>query len=350
MAVSMQVVAVIAFYMVAALVMVFVNKIVLNTAPNLPTFLCSFQSISTVLLLTLTSLFTSHVQIPTLDYSTARKLAPLMIVDAAGFLFNTLCLRDVEAAYYNIARGLVLPLTILVVSIHSFSRPSLSVVGCASVVTFGFLLGTSFQEDVPAKAVPGPLALFYGFLSSLSIAVHAVLVKSSLPHVNGSATMLSYWSNLGSAVLLGFTAVLSGEVGDFLGMMKDSEWDWATFAWGNLITGVFGFLISVAGILSVKITSPVTHMFSSASRSVLQIVLGVKIFGDIITRQRIASAFTIMFGTLLYTYVKSQEPKPQPVEAAVPLISKDLESQQSHTSNSEAPVDSYYARSSQEKS
>ncbi|KDR70715.1 hypothetical protein GALMADRAFT_75908 [Galerina marginata CBS 339.88] len=323
----MQVVAVIAFYMVAALVMVFVNKIVLNTAPNLPTLLCSFQSIATVLLLSLTSLFTSQVQLPTLNYSTARKLAPLLIVDAMGFLFNTLCLRDVEAAYYNIARGLVLPLTITVVAMHSFTRPSLPVVGCASIVTFGFLIGTSFQENLPAKSVPGPLALLYGFLASLSIAIHAVLVKSSLPHVNGSATKLSYWSNLGTAVLLGFTALLSGEVRDFTQMMKNSEWDWATFAWGNLVTGVFGFLISIAGILSVKITSPVTHMFSSASRSVLQIILGVKIFGDVLTRQRVASAFTIMFGTLLYTYVKAREPPPQPTESAVPLEPKDLESQ-----------------------
>jgi len=315
-------------------VMVFVNKIVLNTAPNLPIFLCLFQSISTVVLLTLTSFLTSRVDIPKLEISTAQKLAPLIFVDTAGFLFNTLCLRDVEAAYYNIARGLVLPLTILVVSLHSFSRPSIKVVGCASVVTFGFFIGTSFKENIPEKAVPGPLALFYGFLSSLSIAVHAVLVKSSLTHVNGSATKLSYWSNLGTAVLLSLTAVLSGELKDFIRMMHSSDWDWMTFVWGNIITGVFGFLISIAGILSVKITSPVTHMFSSASRNVLQIILAVKIFGDVITRQRIVSAFTIMLGTLLYTYVKAQEPqKPQNPESTMVQTksmsgSKDLEAQQ----------------------
>lgn len=248
--------------------MVFVNKIVLNTAPNLPIFLCLFQSIATVVLLTLTSLFTSQVDIPKkVDLGTAQKLAPLIFIDTAGFLFNTLCLRDVEAAYYNIARGLVLPLTIAVVSMHSFTRPSLKVVGCASVVTIGFFIGTSFEASdiLPEQSVPGPLALFYGFLASLSIAIHAVLVKSSLAHVNGSATKLSYWSNLGTAVLLSFTAVFSGEMREFLSMTARSDWDWTTFMWGNVVTGVFGFLISVAGILSVKITSPVTHMFSSVS-------------------------------------------------------------------------------------
>ncbi|KAH9475580.1 GDP-fucose transporter 1 [Psilocybe cubensis] len=327
MAVSIQVVAVITFYMVAALVMVFVNKVVLRTAPNLPTILCAFQSIATVLLLSITSLFTSQVQLPTLDYTTARRLAPLMLIDASGFLFNTLCLRDVEAAYYNIARGLVLPLTILVVSMHSFTRPSLSVVGCACIVTGGFLVGVSFEKGLPSQAVPGPLALFYGFLSSLSIAMHAVLIKSSLPHVNGSATKLSYWSNLGTAVLLSFTALINGEVLSFLQMTQDSNWDWTTFAWGNIVTGVFGFLISIAGILSVKITSPITHMFSSASRTVLQMALGVKIFGDILTTRRIMSASMILLGTLLYTYVKANEPKPQVGEVmAIPKV-KDVESQ-----------------------
>ncbi|KAF9011778.1 hypothetical protein BDQ17DRAFT_1420194 [Cyathus striatus] len=322
MPVSMQVVAVVAFYMIAALVMVFVNKTVLNSSPELATLFMFFQSIATVLLLNFTALFTSQVQIPTLNYGTARKLTPLIAIDACGFIFGALCLRDVEAAFYQIARGLVLPLTIFIVSLSSSSRPSLSIVACASIVTLGFFLGITFQHDLPEKAMPTPLALFYGFLSSLSIALHAVLVKSSLPHVNGSSTMLSYWSNLGSAILLGGLALLQGEVTRFIAMMSDSTWDWKTFLWGNIVTGIFGFLISIAGILSVKVTSP----SPTCARSVLQVFLGVKIFGDIVTRQRIISLITILCGTLLYTYVKSQEtPAPSP-PPTLPRVAKDIES------------------------
>ncbi|KAF8065213.1 hypothetical protein FPV67DRAFT_1653962 [Lyophyllum atratum] len=327
MAVSTQVIGVVGFYMVAALVMVFVNKVVLNATPNLPTLFMFFQSIMTVLLLNFTALFTSHVKLPSFDKSTAVKLAPLILVDASGFIFNALCLRDVEAAFYQIARGLVLPLTIAVVALASMTRPSMAVVGCAAVVTLGFFLGISFSDGLPAQAVPAPLALFYGFLSSLAIALHAVLVKSSLPHVGGSSTMLSYWSNLGSAVLLGVLAILKGEVWEFYTMVNGGNWDWSTFLWGNLVTGVFGFLISIAGILSVKVTSPVTHMFSSAARTGLQVFLGVKIFGDAFTSQRAISVATILTGTLLYTYVKSREhstpPALQPakdVEAQSPLM------------------------------
>jgi GDP-fucose transporter C1 len=45
---------------------------------------------------------------------------------------------------------------------------------------------------------------------------------------------------------------------------------------------VVGFLICLAGFLSIKVTSPVTHMFSAAVRSVLQTLIGVWLFHDVI--------------------------------------------------------------------
>lgn len=147
--------------------MVIVNKAVLISTPDLTVLFMFFQSIVTVLLLHVTALFSSAISIPTLDLTTAGKLAPLIIVDAAGFTFNALCLRDVEAAFYQVARGLVLPLTITIVALQSRTPPSLKVCGCAAIVTLGFSIGVTSSIDLPESAVPTPLALFYGFLSSL---------------------------------------------------------------------------------------------------------------------------------------------------------------------------------------
>jgi len=294
--------------------MVFVNKIVMLNNPELTILFMFFQSLTTVLLLTLTSFLTPLVSVPSWSRSsvpaniaTIKNLFPLILIDALGFVFNALCLRDVEAAFYQIARGMVLPLTITVVAITSRTPPAKSVVLCAFVVTVGFLLGVAWPTAIPEKSMPGPLALFYGVLSSLSIAIHAVLIKSSLTYVGGSPTQLSYWANFGAAIFLGILALLRGETQGFVGLVRGGEVDLRTFFWGNVITGVFGFLISVAGILSVKVTSPVTHMFSSAARSVLQVALGVKIFGDVVNQQRVLSVLTILAGTLLYTWFKSRE-------------------------------------------
>lgn len=42
--------------------------------------------------------------------------------------------------------------------------------------------------------------------------------------------------------------------------------------------------MGIASLLSIKITSPITHMVSSAVRGVASSILGVWIFSDIITR------------------------------------------------------------------
>jgi hypothetical protein len=136
------------------------------------------------------------------------------------------------------------------------------VIVAASVVTAGFFVGVS---PFDLRSMPRPMGLVYGLISSLSIAVHAVLVKGSLPVVGGSVTQLSYWSNLSTACALGVATLINGEAVTFVSLLGSGTWDWRVFLWGNLLTGLFGFLISIAGILSVKVTSPVTHMFSSVS-------------------------------------------------------------------------------------
>jgi hypothetical protein len=49
-------------------------------------------------------------------------------------------------------------------------------------------------------------------LSSLFIALHGVLIKSSLPHVNESTIKLAWWTNLGSALALAQCIIFSGNV------------------------------------------------------------------------------------------------------------------------------------------
>jgi GDP-fucose transporter C1 len=154
----------------------------------------------------------------------------------------------------------------------------------------------------------------------LFIALHAVLIKSSLGYCDNSTIQLAYWTNLGSAVLVAPFVFLNEEVKVLNLLLDDPSWNKGVFLWGTFVTGVFGFLLCVAGLLSIKVTSPVTHMFSSAARSVLQTVLGVWIFGDIMTVNRAASISTILAGTMFYTWVKSLPQAPP-----LPQRSADLE-------------------------
>lgn len=98
-------------------------------------------------------------------------------------------------------------------------------------------------------------------------AVHAVLIKRSLPYVDNSAIQLAYWTNATSALMLLPFVFFNGEVASVwagLGYGQFSDpiaagvghpgavitpplWDWQTFVVGCLVTGVVGFLLCVAG-------------------------------------------------------------------------------------------------------
>lgn len=82
--------------------------------------------------------------------------------------------------------------------------------------------------------------------------------------------------------------------------------------------------MSIASLLSIKVTSPITHMVSSAVRGVAASLLGVWLFHDVIStyvkvirrvsvslktvpRGRASSIAIILGGSVFYTWVKHKE-------------------------------------------
>jgi len=323
---TLKVAGVVSFYMSSALVMVFVNKAVLSNSPDLPLLFLLLQLLIAVILLHASASVFKTIDLPRFDIQIAKKLIPVVLVNVIGLVFNTLCLRDVEASFFQIARGLVLPLTILVSSLHTRTSPTTKVLSAAAVVTVGFFIGVAPSSSIPVTAVPSSLSLLYGVLSSLFIALHAVLIKSSLSHCNNSTIQLAWWTNVGSAIFLLPAVILHGETVLLSDMIQSGTWDGTLFCLGSLITGFFGFLLCIAGLLSIQVTSPITHMFSSAVRSVLQTLLGVWIFNDILTVNRGASILVILGGTMCYTWVKSGPAPPRrqdDVESATSEVPKE---------------------------
>lgn len=338
---SFQVAAVILFYIGAALVMVFVNKAVLNATPTLPMSFLFIQLVLAVLLLHLVSFVSStarlqrilpfKIRLPVLDGQTAIKLLPFVTVGVAGLSFNTLCLATVDASFFQIARGLLLPMTVVLSSVATRTLPKTAVVSSVLVVTLGFFLGLHPSSYITSSVIKNPplLPILYGVLSSVMLALHAVLTKSAHAHVgnDNSVIKLMYYGNLMSAVFIVPFIFWNGEAGPLMTLWKVGGHDWRVFAIGTCVTGFFGFLLGVANLLSIKVTSPVTHMFSSAAKSVLQSILGSYLFGDIITSHRAASIVVITFGTLLYTWNQSNHQRSRSKDETKPHTapSTDLE-------------------------
>ncbi|KIK06486.1 hypothetical protein K443DRAFT_129770 [Laccaria amethystina LaAM-08-1] len=251
---NFRVAAVILFYVGAALVvsvaMVFINKAVLNATPALPMSFLFIQLVLAVLLLQLASFISStarlqriwsfRIRLPALDGQTAIKLLPPVTVGVAG--------------HYG----------------PSFLQHLSSLV---------FFLGVHRSSYITSSVSGNPplFPILYGVLSSVMLALHAVLTKSAHGHVGTDNSVISR-----SVFIVPFV-VWNGEAGPLTTLWKVGGHDLRVFAIGTCITGFFGFLLGVANLLSIKVTSPVTHMFSSAAKSVLKSILGSYLFGDIIT-------------------------------------------------------------------
>lgn len=238
-----------------------------------------------------------------------------------GILAKTYCLAAVDAAFYQVARGLLLPFTLLLSLFVLRPRPyfpPLSLLGVGAVM-LGFVIGLS--KDVTAH-LTGSKGIALGIGSSFTTAVESVVVKKYLSTDSKSggdsekaddSEVLGVWqtvwmSNVISLVvflipLLIFTgdaATLLTSVYGASGSIPSSFYPLA-FA-----TGFVGFLLTIATFLQIKVTSPTTHMIVTASRGVAQSALAVAVFGETVTSGRVGSMAMILSGSALYGWAKDR--------------------------------------------
>ncbi|TFL03811.1 hypothetical protein BDV98DRAFT_648690 [Pterulicium gracile] len=296
--------AVVTFYLVAALAMVMANKWVLN-ATDAPLFFLCTQLFIAVVLFAISDAVGILPDKLTFDFKICKGLTSMVGLNVLSLSFSNFTLQYVDASFYQVARGLVLPFTVLTSFIVLHSRPSLRIlIGCL-VVTMGFFVGVFLDgTQVSLKGVS------FGVASSVITAIHSVVIKQSLEIVDGSALLLSWYTNALSAMVLVPVFLLAGEGPAAAGIIAGVDKTISTFIWGSLLTGVIGFLMSIASLLSIKVTSPITHMVSSAVRGVAAFLLGVWLFGDLVTTGRATSVGLILAGSIYYTWVKHKESQP----------------------------------------
>ncbi|KAI9341525.1 hypothetical protein DFJ73DRAFT_661754 [Zopfochytrium polystomum] len=317
-----MVVFAVSFYIVSSIVMVMVNKAVLNSVPLPITFLW-LQLLVAVVLIRVSALL-GWVRLPLASWKACRETLPLIVVNVVGLTLNTLCLEHVEASFFQIARSMVLPFTVLLSRYFLRDRISPAILLSCGTVLAGFLIGSLFDSGAGGgritSSTTAPLGVLLGVASSLSTAVHAVVIKKSLFAVKGSVMDLVYYNNLLSAALLLPVLAACGELAQvrelalaaIAGAAETADraalrQQLAALLVGGLVTGFFGFLINIAGFLQIKVTSPVTHMISSAFRGVLQTGVAVWVFNDFVSTPRALSIALTLSGSAAYAWVRSSE-------------------------------------------
>ncbi|KAJ3149612.1 hypothetical protein HDU89_003665 [Geranomyces variabilis] len=294
----------IAFYMVTSIVMLVANKMVLLRVALPATFLW-IQLIIAVGIMQVGH-FLNWFAIPTVNIATCKKLRPVVALNVVGLTLNTYTIQMGDASFYQIARGLILPLTV-VLSWMFLERPSGKALGACAVVTGAYLCGT-LGESESVNISTG--AVTFGVLSSITAAGQAIVVKKAMGSIGdgGNTIDIVYYNNLLSAACFPVVMLVTGEAVACLRYARQmlqadasAPFDYGiarTFTFGCLVTGVLGFLLNVAGFLQIKVTSPLTHVVSSAARGVLQTVVAAVLFNETVTSVRATSLVGITLGNL----------------------------------------------------
>ncbi|KAF9103295.1 hypothetical protein BGX27_010638 [Mortierella sp. AM989] len=311
------------FYMITALIMVACNKWALNTI-ELPWLLLWSQMLIAVILLKLCD-GAGFLTVPEIRPDVAKALIPLIAINVIGLGVNTLCLVYVDTSFYQIARGLVLPFTVIF-AYTLLGQPSSSLVlGACFIVFCGFYTGVTSEINV------SQLGIFFGVVSSVTTSLHAIVIKKSLGAVNNSSTDLAFYNNFLSCLATTPIVFLSGESSLVMEKLSNEGFQaFHSFLAAVLVTGIFGFLVNLAGFMQISKTSPTTHMISGAVRGVLQTLLGYFAFNDIITSGRLIGIVLILSGGAVYTYAKDKEMQANSKPTYIPMTQKDLDEDDDH--------------------
>lgn len=269
------------------------NKLVLNIVSAPFALLLGHSSVA-ILLIRLGVLF-GLCTAPKLHYTALSQIKFFLGAKAIAQLSKIICLQHVQMGFYQIARGLLLPFTVglSILFLHDSRLGLWSLVACGTV-TFGFLIGVSGV----GLARSSVLGISLGVGSSMSTAVETVVAKKHVSKEHTNLLDLTY----ASAIILApiaFLGIITFKESDKLAEIGNGSPMYHYIA--TLVAScVMNTLLTVAALRQIQITSPITHMISTAARGILQTCLAVTFLNESLSVDRLASIMTIVLGTCLY--------------------------------------------------
>mmetsp|Transcript_38553 Transcript_38553/g.86886 ORF Transcript_38553/g.86886 Transcript_38553/m.86886 type:complete len:352 (-) Transcript_38553:251-1306(-) len=239
-------------------------------------------------------------QFPKAEYlvGQARQIFPLSLVFVGMITFNNLCLKWVEVSFYNVARSLTIVFNVFFSRVLLGIPTSFKTILCLGVVIIGFLIGSHGELNF---SVLGTCA---GVMSSLFVSLNSIFTKKVLPVVDDNHWKLTFYNNVNASFLfLPLIFIFEGDV------IKGSQ-DQLTSGlfWSAMcVAGFFGFSIGIVTVLQIKATSPLSHNISGTAKAAIQSLMAFYLWGNQPTVLGVLGIFTVLGGSLLYTFIKMNE-------------------------------------------
>ena len=336
MAEVMYIASVVATYWVVSISMVYLNKILMSNegiSIPAPLFVTWYQCIVTVIICWIAGLCGQRArgnvanatqysavsvnengtsqpanppkpsffaQFPKSEYllSQARQIFPLSLVFVGMITFNNLCLKLVQVSFYNVARSLTIVFNVFLSRVFLGIPTSFKTVLCLMIVIFGFVIGSQGELNF---SIYGTLA---GVMSSLFVSLNSIFTKKVLPVVDDNHWKLTFYNNV-NACFLFIPLIVYFEADE---IKKSTERLSSVQFWSAMsLAGFFGFSIGIVTVLQIKATSPLTHNISGTAKAAVQSLMAFYLWGNDPTVLGVLGIFTVLGGSLLYTFVKMNE-------------------------------------------
>jgi GDP-fucose transporter C1 len=121
-------------------------------------------------------------------------MAPVTATNIIGLAFNIYCLKLVDASYFQVARGLTLPMTVVLQSLTTGEKPTMGTIASCGLVTWGFTYSfipspfgqsaSTPQTGIASTEAP-MLGMALGVAAAAMVAIHAILIKQALKVLDG---------------------------------------------------------------------------------------------------------------------------------------------------------------------
>ncbi|KAF9935114.1 hypothetical protein FBU30_007493 [Linnemannia zychae] len=302
------IISAIAFYWVASLSVVFLNKTILSGSEfrfPYPLTVTLYQLIvALVLLVVCGQLGKRHRlfgSVPPFEFDldNVRQIAPLSVVYVLMLTLNNLCLQLVEVTFYQVARSLSIFFNILLTYTILRQKTSPAAMMACAVVVLGFFVGSYGESNFSWGG------LWAGVGSSVFVALYGIYVKKTLAIVDGNHWRLLHYNTAISIILLTPIVMFSGEVGE---IYREVYFLWDMGFWFLMtVTGVAGFLINSAMFLQIKYTTALTNTISGTAKSCVQTLLAMVFYQNPITAMNGFGIFLSLLGSGLYSAVRYAE-------------------------------------------
>ncbi|XP_055884060.1 GDP-fucose transporter 1-like isoform X2 [Biomphalaria glabrata] len=273
---SFKIAAAIFSYWTVSTGMVFVNKQLVQLTPkDLSLFIVWFQCVFGALCLYLISQLSRNWNGnigPSLYLHKHHLIQRDMIISSITFIsaltFNSVLLKYISISFYQIARSLTIIFVIVLSAIVLQQKVGLRVLLACVLIILGFYIGVHEEIQQYGLQVVG---VFYGGVTSFFSALSSTVCKKCQKENSVSSLQLTYIVFTIGCIILTPLVLVTSQLESALYLQVDQTYFWCLL----FLSGLCCLLVGWISTLQITLTSPLTYIISTNSKSVIQTLLAV---------------------------------------------------------------------------